>query len=125
MSPKRTPLARLYAAMRQAIAPQTKYFKDTFFGSMLEPCPLCQSHASDWHVDHITPFKNLATHFIGERVAPRDFDFSTEHGYPTFLPEDKDFEKAWADFHQEHARLRLICKPCNLKKRDSDDSDLD
>jgi hypothetical protein len=98
-------------AMREAIVPQVLAYRDS-----REPlsCAFDPAHPGPFHVDHADPdFITLA-----------DLYAAAQGGYdrvPLRLNGDGDIgtrlhpahELAWASYHREHARFRILCQPCN------------
>jgi len=81
-------------------------------------CPECGACGCEFHIDHFpTPFKTITEAFISER----DLSFGTIALYrdPTtnyWLLSDRELAESWKSYHHTHARLRAICKTCNLSR---------
>lgn len=104
------------AAMRQAIQDQIWAFRaDVDMRTWL--CPLCgcgRDGGGADQVDHEIPFCTLAD------------AFAAKHGWPLTRSDvdslyrnvivDADYAEKWSAHHREHARLQLLCLPCNQKK---------
>lgn len=81
-------------------------------------CPLCGSMTEDFHIDHFpAPFKSIVEAFISERdisEASLNLKKDTETNY--WILEDRTIGESWREYHKTNARLRAICKTCNLRR---------
>lgn len=115
----KTPKQNLNAAMRTSISNQIKMFKDENFYSGFV-CGLCGVIVNDRlnaHVDHIIRFKEISEDFLKDRqVIPLEFDDDPVSNSAAFKREDNGFELDWYLYHARHAKLRLICATCNLRR---------
>lgn len=126
---ERTKRERVNALFRFLIEPQIKAFRTmSFRQSATQPCALCHKHLErcDMHVDHNADeklFSELTHDFLAlKKQRYSDVDIVREPTHE-FAFVDKNFEDSWVKYHEEHARLRLLCKACNLgrgKKRHSE-----
>ncbi len=82
-------------------------------------CPLClepMERRNGVHVDHEEPFAALLDRFLQqqsltvEQVAIRDLGTTAKF-------EDRALARAWQEFHQSTAKLRITHKRCNLARR--------
>lgn len=110
-------------AMRSAIAPQTRLFKQQQVNLV---CALDESHLSTaFEVDHIVFFADLKKAFLASRqdlVVPVEFgqslgDDGLMPGSDIFLPQDALFRDAWIDYHARNATLRILCVNCNRPRK--------
>jgi len=84
-------------AYRIEIEPQIKQFRRET--SDIVTCQICQIRfAQPPHVDHSPPFSKLIS------------DYENNHGQITF-----------AQYHQQNAKLSLVCRNCNIEKGTSND----
>jgi len=109
---------QLASAMRTAVAYQINKIKVMENGVFT--CVLCStksSKSSDMHVDHVVPFCKLMDDFLTKwdpHSIPSRFEYN--RGRIQISVMDRPFEIAWAEFHQQNAKLQLLCKTCNLRK---------
>jgi hypothetical protein len=104
----------LRAAMRTAVTSQIFTFKN----AAVMRCELCECTDNDmeYHVDHVRHFEDLACEFMmGRTDIPTEFA-NTALNTKCFKEEDSSFEEAWQTHHASHAVLRILCRPCNLKR---------
>lgn len=108
---------KLVDAMRLAVMDQTQEYKQTFeMGYFCENCDVVINEKHMAHVDHIKPFKTLATNFIKDNEPPKEFDECGRSFAAKFKNGDKEFENKWKDYHRLEAKLRLLCAKCNLTR---------
>lgn len=87
-------------------------------------CADCQLVSSEivYHVDHEPDFVFLVMDFEKKWKGslPTEFAEAEEHDFRKsvhcFRTEDKALTTEWSRYHQEHATLKMLCAPCNLKK---------
>lgn len=102
----------LYAAMRDYIDPQIILFRK----NNIMKCEICNK-TNDIHIDHIIMFKELTDLFLKDKTnIPIDFDHNYYNGC-IFKDKDKEFANEWFKYHLKHAKLRPLCKCCNLTRR--------
>jgi 5-methylcytosine-specific restriction endonuclease McrA len=95
--------------MRKSIKPQIEQFRTT----SQPTCVLCPNVAE--HVDHIYEFRKLVADFVKTRSdTPTTFKSVLFSG--DVFHEDSPFEAAWIVHHRTHASLRMLCRPCNLRR---------
>tara|TARA_R110002096_G_scaffold414849_1_gene616166 strand:- start:43 stop:726 length:684 start_codon:yes stop_codon:yes gene_type:complete len=101
----------LTSAMRFAIYPQIQSFRLLHH---IKECELCRNE-HQIEVDHIILFMELKKDFliINKLPIPERFDDHPTRFFSVFKPDNKEFEKSWADYHKEHAQLRFLCQRCN------------
>jgi hypothetical protein len=88
------------------------------------------------HVDHILHFEILVDNFmalhditmpneqtllsmekgVGTRSVPTEYEKEPVTYLTRFKEKDRDIAQRFAEYHREHATLRIICGPCNLKR---------
>ena len=104
----------LTQALREAIGWQIFEYKKS--AEMI--CEICLGEIIDdkIHVDHEIPFKKLTTEFLKANEAPKEFADCLITHKTKFRPEDEIFQKAWEEFHQKNAILRISHPTCNLKR---------
>lgn len=106
---------RLHDAMRTAIRGQIKRFR---IGSS-DVCVHCGTLSGPFHVDHVHPaFCDIRAMFLAqeEEGAPTEFEIRGSSCRQHFRKQDAAYERRWKTFHQRHAVLQILCKPCNLAK---------
>lgn len=102
------------SALRVAIDDQIKSFRST----CAIQCVLCNTVDADvFHVDHENHFEEIVYEFLHttQRNKPTLFQNTDDHR-KAFTSNDKDYENEWKSFHKNRARLRLLCRSCNLKR---------
>jgi hypothetical protein len=106
----------LNSALRVAIEPQINDFKKNIKNWK---CDLCNSNV-DIQIDHIILFKKLKEDFLRSLTAKNEnIPNIYENDYYNriiFTNKDKDFENRWCQYHKNNAKLRTLCKDCNLTK---------
>ena len=104
----------LNSALRSSIQQQIMNYKN----STSHKCVKCNINAD--HVDHINHFELLTDMFLkkyNKNLIPSDFDDMTDgSGRRCFKSKDNIFEKEWQEFHKNNAKLRILCKKCNLTR---------
>jgi hypothetical protein len=108
----------LNKALRHAISDDMINFKR---GVQMMKCNLCgveDVHYSDFHVDHVKPFREIRSAFLKvEHTAPKEFDSDPLTFATTFKGEDFEFKERWRQFHREQCELQILCAKCNRDKR--------
>ena len=107
------PTDKLKIAMRVAIQPQIEEYKNK---NPIKVCELCGEHYRI-EIDHHSeksPFAKLYNDFIeaNKLDIPTDFDDTKSH-MKCFKESDHHFENSWAQYHEKHAILRMLCRKCN------------
>jgi len=118
--------SKFHSALRYAVEDQIAAFREQ---SKVETCELCTESLSlmergvgkcsvPTHVDHILHFETLADNFTArqEITMPTTYEKEPVTYLTRFKEEDRDIGQQFAEYHREHAALRLICEPCNLKR---------
>lgn len=118
---KETTLQNISKAMRNAVYnDQILAFKLTFERKFT--CALCDTQGTksrDFEVDHELEFHTLRDDFLV--MYPRyPTEFVKIHGNRAFTENDKAFEEAWKEYHQQNAKLRILCKECNQARNKKD-----
>jgi hypothetical protein len=99
-------------AMRYTIQPQIDEFKKSI---EILKCEFCNSY-NNIEIDHIKLFQDLSDDFLKNRKdIPVLFDDSP-YNFAMFRQEDKIIKNEWFNYHKENAKLRCLCKQCNLSR---------
>lgn len=105
-------------SLRVAIEGQIKEFKK----NKLKFCEICGC-GGEIHVDHIKHFSELVCNFLiqmkKEHQKIHKYFIKTKDGTDRVCLKNKKFEKKWIDFHKKNATLRILCRNCNLKRKNS------
>lgn len=111
----------LTCAYRSAVYEDIRYFK-THQKSRV--CAICGANiVGQSDVDHVSPsFIELVRQFeaASGRTPPMEFTKCGEtNGYHAYSKKfcDEVYAEAWREFHRAHAVLRIVCSPCNLKRK--------
>ncbi len=107
------PKDNLTIAMRNSILPQILEFRNN--NSLI--CELCKG-IKNIEIDHFDPlFVDLKTTFLNnyKDTLPVDFKQNNSHS-KVFIDSDIHFENEWNKYHRKNARLRVLCKKCNLSR---------
>ena len=101
----------LNSALRYTIEPQITEFRK---GKELI-CEFCKS-LDDIQIDHIITFKDMSDMFLKDRSdIPFVFD-DTDYNGCKFQTVDEVFMNEWYEYHQNNAKLRCLCRKCNLAR---------
>lgn len=98
--------------LRDSVQQQIKQYNDSHWEG--DPCPLCNQPLYDKHVDHVIPFNKL----VEDWLVIHNLDIEK---FSKLSDVDRQLLcKDFSDYHFKHAKLRYLCKHCNLsrKKRD-------
>lgn len=110
----------LISAMRQAVRFQINKWRRSNIHN--KRCALCQS-ILQLEVDHETPlFSELTSTFLSTvdpAFVPAEFAYSGKTCARKFRKQDALFSGKWKAFHKTNAKLRWLCKPCNLARKRS------
>ena len=114
---KRPIRVHLNRAMRNAVEEQIFKFKKEYktkHGNY--KCGLCKTTDAQFQVDHEKPiFNDLFKQFVVKNPDhPTQFDQKIM-GMNVFRNEDKEYDDKWKKYHQDNAKLRLLCAECNRK----------
>jgi len=104
------------SASRVSIEEQIKDFRKK---CNYNECSICKTKVSpsDSHVDHENHFEEILCEFLRTTNKKKPTEFQdTPDGRKSFTLNDKEYEDEWKLFHKNKARLRLLCKSCNLKR---------
>lgn len=117
----KSPEENAQMAMRNAVEPQIIAFRDSeFSGRQRVQCALSGKAVSsaESEVDHEIPFRKLVDDFLREEgIALGSVQVNaTRDGETATLLADNEFCKRWCDFHQKHARLRIVTSEANRKR---------
>lgn len=106
----------LQQCMRKAI----KDYIGEFYADNDKTCAKCKNAVADsYEVDHIVKFRDLAKDFLvlqPELNVPTIFKKDLKFGGYKFKKIDKKFSDEWFEYHKEHSKLRILCKPCNRQE---------
>ena len=109
--------SKFHSALRYAVEDQIMAFREQ--SKHVTICELCdKSMDHDTHVDHILHFEILADNFtaLQEITMPNEYDKEPQTYLTRFKEEDQNIAQRFAEYHREHATLRIICGPCNRKR---------
>ena len=71
----------------------------------------------DFRIDHIVLFRYLVDDFLTNKTyIPNSFDDHPIYHYAIFKQKDKQFADEWCEYHLHNAKLRSLCKKCNLTR---------
>lgn len=101
--------AELIEAMRTAIVGQLFQF------NVGDPCVRCGS-TENLEIDHVDPFIFLVDEFLTGLQPPTKFTHNERLHRMEFCEEDVEFRAGWEDYHMEHAKLQILCRPCHIIK---------
>lgn len=109
----------LISAMRQAVRFQINKWRRANLTK--KRCALCDS-VFQIEVDHEAPlFNEMTSVFLSDdrnrQLIPTEFDYSRKTCGRKFRTRDALFSKRWKAYHKQHAKLRWLCKPCNLARK--------
>lgn len=106
----------LKKAMRSSIDNQIHDFKERYNDNI---CQICKKETKQVHVDHIIFFDTLVVEFINHKKMNKPTEFGDKEdgtNRPCFLNSDIGFESEWLEYHYRNAKLRILCKDCNLRR---------
>lgn len=109
--------SKFHSALRYAVEDQIAAFREQ--SRHVTICELCdKSMDHNTHVDHILHFEILADNFtaLQEITIPTEYKKEPVTYLTRFKEEDQNIAQRFAEYHREHATLRIICGPCNLKR---------
>jgi len=108
--------SKFHAALRYTVEDQIAAFRETNHVEICELCDTSMDH--DTHVDHILHFEILVDNFMAlqEFMMPTEYEKEPQTYLTRFKEEDRDIAYRFAEYHRQHATLRIICGPCNLKR---------
>ena len=81
-------------------------------------CDICKTvDADEYHVDHENHFEEIVYNFLQtiQKDRPTLFQNTTDNR-KSFTSHDRAYELEWQLFHKRNARLRILCRSCNLKR---------
>jgi hypothetical protein len=98
--------------MRVAIEPQIEEYRK--YNKLI--CIKCKSKIKP-NVDHYNPkFKDLKNDFLNVKNNIPIFFSNNTSNQKCFTKEDEEFEKKWYEYHQQNAKLRILCSKCNQER---------
>ena len=96
-------------AMRHSIRKEIREFKM----NTEQRCSLCGIIGVDFDCDHYgIEFKDISESFIGKYDVCNSF--ASDECFTCF--EDIEYKNKWIDYHNERAKLQLLCIPCHKNK---------
>lgn len=105
-------------ALRECVQSQIDKYRNNLDKNDLK-CFICESSLTiqRYDIDHVVHFKKLVEDFIQMHkiVIPDEYDKNSKFR-PVFRSSDRDIADMFYAYHQEHAILRPLCSPCNLKR---------
>jgi hypothetical protein len=116
LSPK-SAARKLAGVLRHLIAEEKRRFKEEHYRGACETCGASLA-AEHCHVDHAHPatFEQLIKGWLqSEHLTPDDIAIVRRKEYEqnSYL-EDPALAQSWIEYHAIHARLRCVCRRCNL-----------
>lgn len=116
LSPK-SAARKLAGVLRHLITDDKCRFKEEHFRGVCETCDAA-IEPEDCHVDHAHPFtfKRLMDDWLQfERLTANDVAVVACKGYEEYsYLEDEALAQSWQEYHAINARLRCVCRRCNL-----------
>lgn len=107
----KNPKSDLQRALRVAIAPCLREFKDAMEG---QDCNHCGS-TEYLQVDHVyPPFQEILEAFIAHKG--EDIELKNEANGIGWVIADIDVEAEWVAFHASRAEYQILCRSCNASK---------
>jgi hypothetical protein len=114
-------------ALRNVISDQTTEFKRNAsqvnsannFTCGLCSCTLQNLDSSQVHVDHVIHFQKLVLDFLHvhpEILLPTNYTSNFNTSQTEFMLEDAWIGMLFAQYHSQHAILRVLCARCNLTR---------
>lgn len=108
----------LNKALRHAISKDTIEYKNNMEKMICNLCGLEDLPYSDFHVDHIKPFREIKSEFLKtEPEIPYEFGSDRETFSTCFKDEDFEFKERWYQFHRNQCQFQILCAKCNSDKR--------
>lgn len=105
-------------ALRECVQTQIDKYRNNLNKNDLK-CFLCANSLTiqRYDIDHVVHFKKIVEDFIQMHkiVIPDEYDKNSKCR-PVFRSCDRDIADMFYAYHQEHAILRPLCSPCNLKR---------
>jgi len=104
---ERRRIEKLYANMREEVHTFIGEFKKDRCDGGYWKCELCSEHSNireNVHVDHDWEFRFMVEKF---KELQNDYAWDTEVHPPA----------EWEAWHNENAKLRILCKSCNLRRK--------
>lgn len=112
------PVETLSRIFRKSIKDQINEFR---VKTDQKKCQKCKEEKISLEVDHDSeqlPFRQIIKDFI-EKEGIKIQDIKTKEALKGIGRElvDKDLEKRFQEYHLQHAKLRMLCKPCNCSAK--------
>ena len=109
----------LMSAMRVSVQDQIYEFKRNCTNRYCEICNSEELLQVD-HNDQInSAFDELAYNFVNESKMeiPETFDELNDNTHRCcFSEKDRAFKDKWAEYHRQNAKLRILCRICNISR---------
>lgn len=103
---------KINQCLRKSINSQIEEFKKN---TKDKNCQICTKNNCEYHVDHIIKFRDLAKEFLSLNLNIPEIENDIINGGSKFKNENDEFITKWQIYHKENAKLRILCKKCNLK----------
>lgn len=111
---KVNPMTNILCSMRYSVRP----FIAEFRNSQEELKCLYCGKDDEIHIDHNEPsFYTLSNTFLRSREYPTEFEDHPTQYFAIFKETDKEYEKAWTEYHNKNCNLQVLCKKCNQSKK--------
>ena len=116
---EKTNKQQLQSAYRYSIDDQIYNYKQSV---SLTYCSLCHNVCNilgGAQIDHVIHFEKLYIDFQNEinMEPPIEFDDAPDgSNRHIFKMRDIDYDIAWQEYHKKNAKLRVLCRDCNLKR---------
>jgi hypothetical protein len=114
ISGKPKPLIQTFkSALRTSIEEQIYQYKIMNTPAI---CDLCNNESE--HIDHINHFDGIANDFINKYsiIIPTEYTKKLNTFHTAFFDKDNDIKVLFQEYHKEVAKLRPLCKNCNLTR---------
>lgn len=101
-----------HEALRECITNQILEFRN----NNNNVCQQCGIMSNDYHIDHELDFKKIVLDFMAKYKfeIPKEYDRKKITNQIRFRVEDFHIKDLFEVYHQERAKLRVLCKRCNL-----------
>lgn len=100
-------------AMRKEIKDQIIKYKNNSI-LLCENCKIENLDKIDYHVDHIIKFRDIQENFM-TKYKELEILMEDDQKYGNKKLINNTFSEKWKNYHEKHAKLRILCKACNTK----------